>query len=256
MRLRILGSGTSSGVPRIGNDWGLCDPKEPKNRRRRASIMVETDRTRILIDTSPDLREQLLDAQVASLDAVIWTHDHADHTHGIDDLRQIALGSRFAVPGYARPEAAESLRRRFGYAFEGLDGYYPPTVKLHELGDDVMIGDIRVRTADQPHGAITSAGLRFDWQGHSAGYSTDLTTLTDDMAKLFKGIDVWALDALRRKPHPTHPNLDTALGWIARVKPGWAVLMHMDNSMDYATLRAELPDGVEPGYDGMELSFA
>lgn len=252
----MLGSGTSSGVPRIGNDWGRCNPAEPKNRRRRASLLVETDETRILVDTSPDLREQLLDARVSRLDAVIWTHDHADHSHGIDDLRQIALLGRDAVPGYARPETEASLRRRFGYAFEGLSGYYPPTVVLRTLADDVTIGDIRVRAVDQPHGAITSAGLRFDWRGCSAGYSTDLNALTDDMAALFKGVDVWVVDALRRKPHPTHPDLDTALGWIARLKPGWAVLMHMDNSMDYAELKATLPDGVEPGYDGMELSFA
>lgn len=251
----MLGSGTSSGVPRIGNDWGACDPHEPKNRRRRASILVETDRTRILVDTSPDMREQLLDARVSALDAVIWTHDHADHTHGIDDLRQIVILGRSAVNGYARPATLGTLASRFHYAFEGREPY-PPTVKGLRLEDDQMIGDIRVRVVDQPHGAITSAGLRFDWEGYSAGYSTDFNALTDDMAKLFKGVDVWILDALRQRPHPTHPNLDQALGWIQRLKPGWAVLMHMDNSMDYQTLKATLPDGVEPGYDGMELAFA
>lgn len=254
MRIRLLGSGTSSGVPRIGNDWGSCDPNEPKNRRRRASLIVETDRTRILVDTSPDLREQLLDAQASRFDAVIWTHDHADHTHGIDDLRQIVLLNRGAVEGYARPETLASIGRRFAYAFEGKDGY-PPTVRGHELTDDLMIGDIRVRTVDQPHGAICSAGLRFDWNGYAAGYATDFKTLTDDMTTLYKGLDVWILDALRKRPHPTHPSLDEALGYIQRLKPGMAVLMHMDNSMDYQRLKAELPDHVEPGYDGMELDF-
>lgn len=255
MRIRLLGSGTSSGVPRIGNDWGQCDPNEPKNRRRRASIIVETDEARILVDTSPDLREQLLDARASRFDAVIWTHDHADHTHGIDDLRQIVILNRAAVEGYARPATLQSMQQRFYYAFEGKDGY-PPTVRPHELPNEIMIGDIRVRVVDQPHGAITSAGLRFDWHGYSAAYSTDFNALTDDMAALYKGVDVWILDALRRRPHPTHPNLDQALGWIQRLKPEFAVLMHMDNSMDYQSLKAELPDHVEPGYDGMELDFA
>lgn len=254
MRIRLLGSGTSSGVPRIGNDWGQCDPAEPKNRRRRASIIVETDRARILVDTTPDLREQLLDARASRFDAVIWTHDHADHAHGIDDLRQIVILNRAAVEGYARAETLESLTHRFGYAFEGKDGY-PPTVKPHLLPDELTIGDIRIRCVDQPHGAIRSAGLRFDTDGHSAAYATDFAALTDDMAALYRGVDVWILDALRKRPHPTHPSLEKALGWIARLKPGLAVLMHMDNSMDYRTLEAELPAGVVPGYDGMELDF-
>lgn len=255
MRIRLLGSGTSSGVPRIGNDWGRCDPNEPKNRRRRASILVRTDTTTILVDTSPDMREQLLDAQCGQVDAVIWTHDHADHTHGIDDLRQLWFVKRAAIDGYGRPQTMASLRGRFGYAFEGKDNY-PPTVAGHDLPDDIMIGDIRVRVVDQPHGAITSAGLRFDWGGYSAAYSTDFNALTDEMAALFKGVDLWVLDMLRATPHPTHPNIEKALGFIQRLKPGWAVTMHMDHSMDYATLQRILPDGVEPGYDGMELEFA
>ena len=250
----MLGAGTSSGVPRIGNDWGSCDPAEPKNRRRRASIIVETDRTRILVDTSPDLRDQLLDAQASRFDAVIWTHDHADHTHGIDDLRQIVLLNRAAVEGYARPATLASIRSRFAYAFEGGQNY-PPTVKAHELTDTLTIGDIAIRVTDQPHGAIQSAGLRFEAGGFAAGYATDCAALTDGMAALYKGLDVWIVDALRRRPHPTHPSLDQALSWIARLKPGLAVLMHMDNSMDYRTLCAELPDHVVPGYDGMELDF-
>jgi phosphoribosyl 1,2-cyclic phosphate phosphodiesterase len=250
----MLGAGTSSGVPRIGNDWGSCDPNEPKNRRRRASIIVETDQTRILIDTSPDLREQLLDARASRFDAVIWTHDHADHTHGIDDLRQIVLLNRAAVEGYARPATLASVRRRFAYAFEGGQNY-PPTVKGHELPDVLTIGDITIRVTDQPHGAVQSAGLRFEAGGFAAGYATDCAALTDGMASLYKDLDVWIVDALRRRPHPTHPSLDQALSWIARLKPGLAVLMHMDNSMDYQSLCAELPDHVVPGYDGMELDF-
>jgi phosphoribosyl 1,2-cyclic phosphate phosphodiesterase len=254
MRVRLLGSGTSSGVPRIGNDWGKCDPNEPKNRRRRASILVRTDETTILVDTSPDMREQLLDAQCGAVDAVIWTHDHADHTHGIDDLRQLWFVKRGPIDGYARPETMATLKTRFGYAFQGT-GQYPPTVAEHRLPDDFWIGDVRVRVVDQPHGAITSAGLRFDWEGHSAAYSTDFNALTDEMAALFRGVDVWIIDMLRVTPHPTHPNMEKALNFIQRIKPGWAVTMHMDHSMDYRTLERILPDGVEPGYDGMELEF-
>lgn len=254
MRVRILGSGTSSGVPRIGNDWGKCDPAERKNRRRRASILVRTDTTTVLVDTSPDMREQLLDAGCGEVDAVIWTHDHADHTHGIDDLRQLWYAKRGPVDGYARPETLRFLHERFGYAFKGRD-QYPPTVAEHVLADDFTIGDLRIRVVDQPHGAITSAGLRFDWEGFSAAYSTDFNTLTDEMAALFRGVDLWIVDTLRATPHPTHPNLDKSLGWIQRLKPGWAVLTHMDHSMDYATLTRILPDGVEPGYDGMELEL-
>lgn len=251
MKIRILGCGTSSGVPRIGNDWGTCDPAEPRNRRRRASILVESATTRILVDTSPDLREQLLDARVSDVDAVIWTHDHADHCHGIDDLRQLFHARGRPVNGHARPGTLESLQDRFAYAFDGKDGY-PPTVTGHELPNDWTLGDIRIRTVDQPHGSITSAGLRFDGPGGSIGYSTDFNDLTPDMAALFEGVDIWVVDALRHKPHPTHPHLAMTLDWIDQLKPGRAILTHMDQSMDYATLLAELPDGVKPGFDGME----
>ncbi|MCJ8158538.1 MBL fold metallo-hydrolase [Sphingomonas sp. LaA6.9] len=252
MKLRILGCGTSSGVPRIGNDWGDCDPANPKNRRRRASILVESATTRILVDTSPDLREQLLDARVADVDAVIWTHDHADHCHGIDDLRQLFHARGRPVNGYARSDTLASLRTRFAYAFDGKDGY-PPTVTGHGLQSDWRLGDIRVRVTDQPHGSVTSAGLRFDGPNGSIGYSTDFNVLTDDMAKLFEGVDLWVVDALRHKPHPTHPHLAQTLEWIAALAPDRAVLTHMDQSMDYATLCGALPEGVMAGWDGLEL---
>ena len=252
MKLRILGCGTSSGVPRIGNDWGDCDPANPKNRRRRASIIVESETTRILVDTSPDLREQLLSADVADVDAVIWTHDHADHCHGIDDLRQLFHARGRPVNGYARQETLDSLQNRFAYAFHGRDGY-PPTVSGHLLQDDWTVGDIRIRVTDQPHGNITSAGLRFDGPQGSIGYSTDFNILTDNMHTLFEGLDVWAVDALRYKPHPTHPHLAQTLAWIRALNVRHAVLTHMDQSMDYATLAAKLPAGIEPGWDGMEI---
>ncbi|MDR6146576.1 phosphoribosyl 1,2-cyclic phosphate phosphodiesterase [Sphingomonas sp. SORGH_AS870] len=252
MKLRILGCGTSSGVPRIGNDWGACDPTEPRNRRMRMAALVEHGDTRILIDTGPDMREQLLAANVATVDAVLWTHDHADHCHGIDDLRQIfhALGE--PVSGYARPATAASLENRFGYVFHGKTGY-PPTATMTELGDSLTIGDIHIRTVDQPHGRTRSAGFRFECDGNSIGYATDFHELTPEMAALYRDLDIWIVDALRRHPHPAHADLPSVLDWIAMLRPRRSVLIHMDQSMDYATLRRELPDGVEPAYDGMDL---
>lgn len=252
MRARILGSGTSSGVPRIGGDWGACDPAEPRNRRTRASILVEHDNTRILIDTSPDLREQLLAAAVDRVDAVIWTHDHADHCHGIDDLRQVFHAIGRPVPGYARAPTLAVLRTRFAYVFTGRAGY-PSTVIAAELPDILTIGSMTVRVVDQPHGGISSAGLRFEADGRTVGYATDFNVMTPDMAALYQNLDVWIVDALRRAPHPSHPTLEAVLGWVEHLRPGRTALIHMDHSMDYASLRADLPAGVEPGYDGQIL---
>lgn len=254
MKVRILGSGTSSGVPRIGNNWGACDPAEPRNQRTRASILIEHDDTRILVDTSPDMRAQLLAADVGTVDAVIWTHDHADHTFGIDDLRQIFHALGRPVQGYARPQTIAALRHRFDYVFEGAKGY-PPTVDLKPLPDEMRIGGIAVRTVDQPHGDIDTAGLRFRADGKYVGYATDFHDLTPEMASIYSGLNVWIVDALRRREHPSHPTLGQALEWIALLKPERAALIHMDQSMDYATLCAELPPGVEPGFDGMEFNL-
>lgn len=251
MKVRILGSGTSSGVPRIGNDWGACDPNEPRNRRTRASILVSHADTTILVDTGPDMREQLLAVDVGVVDAVIWTHAHADHVFGIDDLRQIYHARGAPVPGYARPGTAALLRRQFGYVFEGAGGY-PPTVDLHVLEDELTIGAIRVGVVDQPHGSITSAGLRFEADGVAVGYATDVSGMTAAMRAHYAGLDAWIVDALRRRPHPSHADLPTVLGWIEELEPREAALIHMDQSMDYRTLCRELPRGVEPGFDGWE----
>jgi phosphoribosyl 1,2-cyclic phosphate phosphodiesterase len=252
VKVRILGSGTSSGVPRIGNDWGYCDPENPRNRRTRVSILVETDTTRILVDTTPDMREQLLAANVADIDAVIWTHDHADHCHGIDDLRQIYHLRGAPVRGLARPDTLATLIERFGYVFNGRDGY-PSSVAAEALPDALTIGDVQVRVVDQPHGSITSAGLRFEFGGKAVCYATDFSGMTGDMRALYKGCDLWIADALRRRPHPTHATLDAVLGWASELGVGHTALIHMDNTMDYAAVAAELPPWVEPGYDGLEF---
>lgn len=252
MKVTVLGCGTSSGVPRIGNDWGQCDPAEPRNARRRVSILVDSGKTRILVDTSPDLRMQLLDAGVGHLDAVIWTHDHADHVHGLDDLRQVFHHRGTPIPGFARPATIAVLRQRFGYVFEGADGY-PASATLAELPDRLRIGDLEVIVVDQPHGSITSAGLRFEAGGKSIAYATDFHRMTNEMRVLYSGLDLWIVDALRRRPHPTHPHLAEALGWIEELAPRRALLTHMDNSMDYRTLLSELPPGVEPAYDNQAV---
>lgn len=252
MKVRILGSGTSSGVPRIGNDWGACDPSERRNARTRASILVETATTCILVDTGPDLRAQLLAAGTGSFDAVIWTHDHADHTHGIDDLRQVYHGLGHPVRGFARSWTANTLATRFPYVFAGAGGY-PPTATIEHLADTLTIGDIAVSVVDQPHGSITSAGLRFVAGTKSIGYATDIKEMTPETEQLYRDLDVWIVDALRERSHPSHAELATTLRWIAALKPARAVLTHMDQSMDYATLVARLPTGVEPGYDGLEI---
>jgi phosphoribosyl 1,2-cyclic phosphate phosphodiesterase len=248
MKIRLLGSGTSS-----ANAWGACDPTKPRKRRTRASAIVETATTRILIDTSPDMREQLLAADVADVDAVIWTHDHADHCHGIDDLRQIYHARGKPVRGLARAATLAHLTTRFAYVFNGRAGY-PPTVAGEALPNTLRIGDLDIQVVDQPHGSIFSAGLRFQSGSKAIGYATDFNILTNDMRKLYHNLDIWVVDALRRFPHPSHPELSEVLQWVEQLQPGRSALIHMDQSMDYATLLGELPPGVEPGYDGLELT--
>lgn len=255
LRVTILGCGTSSGVPRIGGDWGACDPGEPRNGRTRASILVRSATTTILVDTGPDMRAQLLAAGVGAIDAVIWTHEHADHTHGIDDLRQLFHAHGAPLPGYARAGTLALLQDRFRYVFAGRDGY-PASMDARLLDERQTIGDIAVGAVDMPHGPITSAGLRFDLGGRSIGYSTDFSMMTDEMTILFEGVDIWVADALRHQPHPTHPHLAMTLEAAARIGAKRTVLTHMDQSMDYRGLVAKLPAGVEPGYDGLEIGFA
>lgn len=254
MKAILLGSGTSGGVPRIGNDWGACDPTNPRNRRSRVSMMVEHAGQRILIDTSPDLRNQLLAQDIGALDAVIWTHDHADHSHGIDDLRALYHRSRKPLPAYGRDYTLQSLVSRFDYVFAGGDGY-PSIAQATALADDQTVCGLRVRCVDQPHGSVLSTGLRFDVDGESVVYATDFSSVTDDMVALYTGCDVLVTDCLRYDKHPTHANLAMALDLAQRCGAGHTVLTHMDKSMDYATLCAELPDDMEPGYDGLVLDL-
>ncbi len=252
MKVRILGCGTSSGVPRIGNDWGHCDPREPKNRRTRASILVESEGERLLVDCGPDMREQLLTQGDGRIDRVIVTHDHADHCHGIDDLRVVAQNLKAPVPVHARADTLSRLARRFSYAFVGTP-LYPAVLEPIAIEDAMELGGARLSFVDQPHGGITSLGIRADEGERSLGYAVDFHDMTAEMKALYEGVDLWICDCLRRTPHPTHAHLDAVLGWSRELKVGQLLLTHLDKSMDYATLVAELPDWGEPAYDGQEV---
>ena len=259
MKVTMLGSGTSSGVPRIGGpdgtgDWGDCDPTNPKNRRRRVSLLVQQGGTNILIDTGPDLREQLLSAHVAHLDAVFITHDHADHAHGIDDLRQVFHAMGTPVACYASPATWAVLRSRFSYVFEGTK-FYPPTCTATDLAGPIAVGTMRVTPFQQNHGNIDSTGFRIDCGGRALAYSTDVKALDARADAALAGLDLWVVDALRRHPHPTHSHLAQTLEWIAHYCPDRAVLTHMDQSLDYAVLAAELPHRVVPGHDGLVIDL-
>lgn len=259
MKVTILGCGTSSGVPRIGGsdgagDWGACDPANPKNRRRRVSLLVENRGKTILIDTGPDMREQLLDARVRRLDAVFLTHDHADHAHGIDDLRQVFHAMGTPVACFASPATWAVIRPRFAYVFEGTE-FYPATCTATELAGPIRVGEMLVTPFEQNHGNIDTTGYRIETDLAALAYSTDVKALDHRAKAGLANLDLWVVDALRRHPHPTHSHLAQTLQWIAHYRPRRAVLTHMDQSMDYETLVAELPAGIEPGHDGQEITL-
>ena len=254
MRVTVLGCGASTGVPTIGPDWGRCDPADPRNRRRRVSALVEVENVVILIDTSPDLREQLIDARVSRLDAVVVTHAHADHLHGIDDLRSVNRLMKSPISLYADGKTLAEIGSRFGYAFDPVTEpgrYYKPTLVPHEIVGPFEIQGIPIVPFAQDHGFSTTLGLRIG----GFAYSTDVTELDDAAFATIEGIELWIVDCLRRDPHPTHSHLAKTLSWIARVHPRRAVLTHMDQSLDYRELSAELPDGVEPGCDRLVIEL-
>lgn len=255
MKVTMLGSGPSWGVPRIGGDWGACDPAEPKNRRRRVSILVEAGGKTILIDTGPDLREQLLDAKVRRIDAVLFTHAHADHLHGIDDLRGVNRLMQAEIPVYATKATLADIDKRFGYVFQppkpGIAAFYKPVLRPIAIEGAFTAAGMEILPIRQNHGFSETLGFRF---GRFA-YSTDVIELDNAAFTALKGVETWIVDCIRREPHVTHSHVERTLGWIARVGAKRAVLTHMDESMDYQSLRADLPKGVEPGYDGMVLEI-
>lgn len=254
MKIRILGCGTSSGVPRIGNDWGRCDSKEPRNRRLRSSILLYSEEQVLLVDCGPDLHQQLNDAGRGLVDRVIVTHDHADHTHGIDELRQVAHAVGRPVPLLARADVLDRLSNRFAYAFRGTADY-PAVLDGQVVPDEMLHGAARLRFVDQPHGRITSIGVRIDENARSAVYAIDFHDLTQEMASLYRGVDLWISDCLRVRPHPSHAHLDAVLGWARDLGVGQLLLSHLDNSMDYAELVRTLPSWAAPAHDGLEITL-
>lgn len=256
---RILGCGSSGGVPRLGGQWGDCDPSNPKNRRQRCSLLITRTRgnkhTRVLIDTSPDMRNQLLEAGVGTLDAVIYTHAHADHVHGLDDLRMIVFNTRQKLQIWADGETTDALLSRFAYAFVQPKGSsYPPICELNTIDGDVTIdgagGPITLTPIEVEHGNIDAQGFRVG----NVAYMPDVSEIPEAAWAHLSGLDLWIVDALRRTPHPTHSHLDNTLAWISRSQTKRAVLTNMHVDLDYAVVAAETPDHIDPAFDGMEIT--
>ena len=261
-RLTILGCGSSPGVPRVGGDWGVCDPSNPKNRRRRSAALIERRRaghtTTVLVDTGPDLREQLLGADVRHIDGVLYTHEHADHTHGIDDLRMIAYLMKRRINVWMDQPTRDSVVSRFKYCFEKPAGSsYPPILTAHDIvvPEPIRIegqgGVVEANPILQEHGDIPSLGFRIE----NVAYSPDISGLPAASVALLEGLDVWIVDALRYLPHPSHWSVGQTLEWVARLKPKRTILTHLHIDLDYAALKRELPAGVEPAFDGMVVEF-
>jgi phosphoribosyl 1,2-cyclic phosphate phosphodiesterase len=260
IRATILGCGSSGGVPRIGAGWGDCDPAEPKNRRRRCSLMVEKvgpmGVTRVLIDTGPDLREQLLSVNVSHLDAVVYTHSHADHVHGVDDLRMVVMSMGARLPVWADGPTSDALVSRFGYVFVQPEGSaYPPILDLNPIEGTIRIngagGELELTPFRAKHGRIDALGFRIG----GLAYLPDVSSLYEETRSALTNLDILIIDALRRAPHPTHAHLDQTLAWIAELAPRQAVLTNMHNDLDYVTVAAETPPHVYPAYDGMVLEL-
>lgn len=260
--LTILGCGSSGGVPRVGQGWGACNPDNPKNRRRRCSILIERESTggvtRILIDTSPDLREQLLDANVKALNAVVLSHDHADHTHGVDDLRPLVIHMRRRIDVYADETTKASMLSRFGYCFEAPPGSdYPPILNMKEFRRDAPLtiegagGAVTLSPIRVHHGRTDALGFRIG----DVAYTPDVSDIYPEALPLLENLDLWMVDALRITPHPTHFSLSEALDWIARLKPKRAILTNLHSDLDYDAVTSSVPANVALAYDGLRITF-
>jgi phosphoribosyl 1,2-cyclic phosphate phosphodiesterase len=260
--ITILGCGSSGGVPRVGSGWGDCDPAEPKNRRRRCSILLQQraadGATSVLVDTSPDMREQLLDADVSALDGIVFTHDHADHTHGIDDVRPLVLYARRRIEAFLDEATAKGVKTRFDYIFRTPEGsQYPPilTERRIEAGTGFEIngagGTLPIKPFRLVHGDIDALGLRVG----GMAYTPDVSVIPEESLDDLAGLDLWIIDALRVKPHPSHFHLEQTLAWLERMKPRRAVLTNLHCDLDYNTLCRDLPDHIRPAFDGMVLDI-
>lgn len=254
MKLTLLGAGASGGVPYVTGEWGRCDPAEPKNRRRRASVLIEAEGARIVVDTGPDFREQFVDAGGGPIDGIVYTHAHADHVHGIDDVRGVNAMMRKQIPAFGFEECLEEIQRRFGYVFAPMDdkrGWFRPNLGVNAIEPgELQIGNAGLRLFEQDHGICRTIGIRCG----DVGYSTDVVNLDEAAIDALKGVKTWIVGCLRREPHFVHAGLDQVCRWADRIGPERVILTHMNATMDYAELRAELPSWIEPGYDGLEVS--
>lgn len=255
MKVTILGCGGAGGVPMVSYGWGACDPSNPKNRRLRSCILIESKGATILVDTSPDLREQLLASGIRKLDAVLYSHDHADHIHGIDDLREVNRVMQAPINVFGTPKVMSGLNARFGYVFSPHEpGNYPiykPWLIPNLITGPFSVNGVDVLPFEQDHGTSTSVGFRVG----PIGYSTDVVNLNEDAFAALSGVRLWIVDCFTDREHMTHAHLSKSLDWIARVKPERAILTHMGPRLDYATLKAQLPDGIEPAYDGQVIEL-
>lgn len=255
MRVTILGCGSSGGVPLIGCGCAVCTSENPRDKRTRASIRVEAEGKTLLVDTSPDLRQQALRHGISRLDALVYTHAHADHLHGIDDIRAFNHAAQAPIPAYSNAVTLEEIRSRFPYVFripaKGA-GWFWPCLEAHEIGQDPFTAaGLRVQPFEQKHGKYGSLGLRIG----DFAYSTDLNGLPEASKRHLTGLKLWIVDCLQFKPAPTHAHLELALSWIAEMKPERAILTHMGHEIGYEALRAQLPSGIEPAYDGLSIEL-
>ena len=253
MKIRILGCGAAGGVPMISRGWGACDPNNPKNRRLRTSLLLQHNNMNVLIDTGPDLREQLLSANITALDAVLYTHEHADHTHGIDELREINRVMQCGIPVYANQTTLNALKERFGYAFRPVktgEGFFHPWLEPNLIipGEAFYLNDLKVIPFAQDHEYTTSIGFRVG----DFAYSTDVVHLYDSALSILKGVETWVVGCLSNKDHPSHASVQRVLEWREMLKPKRIILTHMAAGLDYDTLKNSLPADVKPGYDGFE----
>lgn len=256
-KVTVLGCGASAGVPRIGNDWGDCDPLNPRNRRSRASILIQSATTTVLVDTGPDLRQQLLAAEVSSIDAIIWTHGHGDHLNGIDEIRQINRLMNRVIPAYAQSACLKTVEQCFPHVFKPLppgSGFIKPTLTPHSVAEvgELNLGDLSLRVTSLDHGfGVKTMGIRIG----DFAYCTDVVELTADNFAALSGVRHWLVDCLGHRPHPTHSHLAKTIGWIDRLRVEQGYLTHLDIDMDYDSLRASLPPHIQPAYDGMVIEI-
>ena len=256
MKITILGSGSSSGVPMMGGNWGVCNPDNPKNQRLRASVLIEDQETRILIDMSPDLRQQCLRHDIKTVDAILLTHDHADHLHGIDEVRGLNVNGNAPLPLYVDARTLGNIQRRFNYIFDRPlthPPFYKPALIPHVItyGQPQPVGNTTFTPFRQHHGEIDSMGVRIG----KVAYSTDVKAFPPESEPFLHGLDLWIVDCLQRHPHPTHAHLETTLSWIEHFKPKRAILTHMNNDMDYEELSGVCPPHVEVGWDGVVIKM-